>query len=120
LGTSVVYDSHIQGAWSVLRDRTSAQFGAPSVLGENEWVNHYVNLRREWLATNPNPALYPTVYRMDYFLELVQASRYDLTLPIVFRGVTIDENSLGATMAPRLLHLTSLPYAPASLGGSRG
>jgi len=73
-----------------LRDRTVAQFGAPGGVGENEWVNHYVNMRRDWLATNPNPALHPTVYRMDSFLNLIQDSRYDLTLPFVLRGITID------------------------------
>jgi len=109
LGTSVVYDSHVQGAWTILRDRTLAQFGGPSVLGENEWVNHYVNMRRDWLATNPNPALHPTVYRMDSFLNLIQASRYDLPLPIVLRGISIDENSLSGTAAPRLLRLTAPP-----------
>jgi len=109
LGTSVVYDSHVQGAWTILRDRTVAKFGAPSVLGENEWVNHYVNMRRDWLVTNSNPALRPTVYRMDSFLSLIQASRYDLPLPIVLRGITIDENTLGGTAAPRLLRLTTPP-----------
>ena len=109
LGMSVVYDSHVQGAWTILRDRTVAQFGAPSVLGENTWVNHYVNLRRDWLATNPNPVLHPTVYRMDSFLSLIQASRYDLTLPFALRGITIDENSLGGTAAPRLLRLATPP-----------
>ncbi len=83
LGTSVVYDSHVQGAWTILRDRTLAQFGAPRVLGENEWVNHYVNL--------------------------IQASRYDLPLPILLRGISIDENSLSSTAAPRLLRLTTPP-----------
>jgi len=109
LGASVVYDSHVQGAWTILRDRTVAKFGSPSVHGENEWVNHYVNLRRDWLATNPNPTLHPTVYRMDSFLNLIQTSRYDLDLPIVLREVTIDENSLGGAAAPRLLCLTTPP-----------
>lgn len=109
LGTSVVYDSHVQGAWTILRDRTVAHFGVPSVLGENDWVNHYLIMRRDWLATNPNHALHPTVYRMDSYLKLIQDSRFDLALPIVLRGITIDENSLGGTAAPRSLRLTTPP-----------
>ena len=109
LGTSVVYDSHVQGAWRTLRDRTVAQFGAPDAIGENDWVGHYVDTRRVWLATNPNPALHPTVYRMDCFRALIQDSRWDLALPIVIRGITIDENSLGGAEAPRMLRLTTPP-----------
>jgi len=96
LGTSAVYDSHIQGAWDAMRARTTSQFGTPHVVGENTWVSDYVNTRRDWLATNANPALHPTVYRMDSFLSLIQDSKWDLALPIVVRGITIDENALGA------------------------
>jgi chitosanase len=97
LGTSVVYDSQVQGAWSLLRDQTTTQFGSPGAIGEESWINHYVNTRRAWLATNANPALHPTVYRMNSFLALMQDSRWDLALPIVVRGMTIDENVLGMT-----------------------
>ena len=109
LGTSVVYDSHVQGAWGTVRDLTTAQFGAPGVIGENDWVSHYVNVRRNWLANNPNPALHPTVYRMDGFLSLIQDSSWALPLPIDLRGVIIDENKLVGGAAARILSLTAPP-----------
>lgn len=109
LGTSVVYDSHVQGAWDIMRVRTTAQFGPPNVAGENAWVSDYVNTRRGWLATNTNPALRPTVYRMDSFLSLIQDSRWDLALPIVVRGIAIDENALGTADSKRTLRLVTPP-----------
>jgi len=109
LGTSVVYDSHVQGAWGAVRDRTIAQFGALGVIGENDWVNHYVTVRRDWLANNPNPALHPTVYRMDCFLGLIQDSHWDLPLPVEVRGVTIDASMMGGDAPVRILSLTVPP-----------
>ena len=38
LGTSVVYDGHMQGAWGTVRDLTSARFGALGTIGENHWL----------------------------------------------------------------------------------
>ena len=115
LGASVVYDSHVQGAWGAVRDLTNAQFGAPGVIGENAWVGHYVNVRRDWLANNPNAALHPTVYRMDCFLSLVQDSSWGLPLPIDVRGVTIDENTLVGVAAARMLSLTVPPMTGADV-----
>lgn len=109
LGTSVVYDSHVQGAWGAVRDRTIAQFGALRVIGENDWVNHYVTVRRDWLTNNTNPALHPTVYRMDCFLGLIQDSHWDLPLPIEIRGVTIDASMMGGDAPARILSLTAPP-----------
>lgn len=109
LGTSVVYDSHVQGAWATVRDLTTAQCGAPGVISENDWVSQYLNVRRDWLANNPNPALHPTVYRMDCFLSLIQDSSWDLALPINIRGVTIDEGTLVGAAPARILSLTVPP-----------
>jgi chitosanase len=109
LGASVVYDSHVQGAWNIVRDRTIAQFGDPAAIGENNWINRYVSVRRAWLANNANPALHPTVYRMDSFLALIEQGRFDLALPITVRGITIDANTLNGVMAPRTLHLATPP-----------
>jgi len=115
LGTSVVYDGHVQGAWGTVRDLTTAQFGALGAIGENDWVSHYVNVRRDWLANNPNAALHPTVYRMDCFLTLIQDSSWDLPLPIDVRGVTIDENTLVGAAAARTLSLTVPPMTGADV-----
>lgn len=109
LGTSVVYDSHVQGAWATVRDLTTAQCGALGVISENDWVSQYLNVRRDWLANNPNPALHPTVYRMDCFLSLIQDSSWDLALPINIRGVTIDEGTLVGAAPARILSLTVPP-----------
>jgi len=109
LGTSVVYDSHVQGAWATVRDLTTAQCGARGVISENDWVSQYLNVRRDWLANNPNPALHPTVYRMDCFLSLIQDSTWDLALPINIRGVTIDEGTLVGAAPARILSLTVPP-----------
>jgi hypothetical protein len=43
LGTSVVYDSHVQGAWRTVQDLTTRQFGTPEATSENEWVSRYVS-----------------------------------------------------------------------------
>jgi chitosanase len=109
LGTSVGYDSHVQGAWTIVRDLTTAQSGALDVIGENDWIRPYVTVRRDWLANNPNPALHPTVYRMDCFLSLIEDSSWVLALPINIRGVTIDEDTLLGAALARILSLTVPP-----------
>ena len=94
LGTAVVYDSFIHGAWARLRDATLARIGSPSAASERSWVLAYISLRRDWLANHPNPLLRRAVYRMDTFLALDAAPNWDLTLPLQSHGVTITEASL--------------------------
>lgn len=109
LGTAVVYDSFIHGAWARLRDSTLARLGLPAVAGppassntappppgEHAWIGEYLALRRDWLANHPNPLLRRAVYRMDTFLALTGASNWDLTLPIQAHGVTISEATFSA------------------------
>ena len=115
LGTSVVYDSHVQGAWGTVSDLTTAQFGALDAIGENDWVGHYLTVRRNWLANNPNAALHATVYRVDSFLSLIQDSSWDLPLPIDVRGVTIDDNTLVGAAPARILSLTVPPMTGADV-----
>jgi len=97
LGTGVVYDSFIHGAWGRLRDATTARVGLPSGSagtgtgeGEHEWVREYVALRRDWLANHPNPVLRRAVYRMDTFAALLVPGNWALALPVVAHGVVID------------------------------
>jgi chitosanase len=97
LGTNVVYDSHIQGAWATIRDITNANHGQASEIGEQAWISAYVNERRNWLANHPNPALHPTVYRMDAFLQLISDAKWDLPLSLIVRGVVITEELLLGT-----------------------
>ena len=92
LGTNVVYDSHIQGAWTIIRDITNANHGSAAQIGEQAWISAYVSERRDWLANHPNPALHPTVYRMDAFLQLINNGTWDLPLPLTVRGSLITED----------------------------
>ena len=94
LGTGVVYDSRVHGSWGVMRDRTLQRYGAVAAIGEEAWISHYVDERRDWLATNSNSLLQRTVYRMDAFRGLIGEGRWDLGLPLRVRGVVIDEEGL--------------------------
>jgi chitosanase len=97
LGANVVYDSHIQGAWATVRNITNTNHGPATRIGEQAWISAYVNERRNWLANRPNPALHPTVYRMDAFLQLISDGMWDLPLPLTVRGVVITEDVLSGT-----------------------
>lgn len=102
LGTGVVYDSRVHGSWGRIRDRTLDRYGAVSPIGEEAWIGHYVDERRDWLATNPNPLLQRTVYRMDAFRGLIGEGKWDLSLPLRVRGVVIDEDALLGPAAIRV------------------
>ncbi|MDB5956043.1 peptidoglycan-binding protein [Ramlibacter sp.] len=93
LGIAVVYDSWVHGAWPLLRDRTQAA-GALAQVGEHEWVQRYLRLRGEWLATHPNALLRATVYRMDALQRLIEQDAWALPLPLVVRGEEISAASL--------------------------
>ena len=120
LGTGVIYDSFIHGAWNRLRDRTTALLGFVPALrlasarrggpaphspprrgeggtpekDEQKWVQQYIALRRDWLATHPNPLLRRAVYRMDTFSALAAAGNWDLALPLEAHGVRIRAENL--------------------------
>lgn len=96
LGVAVVYDSWVHGSWAALRDRTNAG-GVLGNVGEHEWVQRYVQLRRDWLKTHPNPLLRNTVYRMEAFLRLMEQDAWGLPLPLVVRGEEISLATLSAT-----------------------
>ena len=96
LAAGVVYDSHIQGSWGLVRNMTIQNHGKPPEVNENAWVGFYVDERRNWLATHDNPLLHKTVYRMDAFRKLIDAKKWNLALPITVRGVRLDEDVLMA------------------------
>lgn len=118
LGTAVIYDSFIHGAWARMRDATLARTGLPSAalakeglpsasqnvtagIGEREWIRQYIHVRREWLATHPNPLLRRTVYRMKAFTALANEGNWDLALPLGVHGVLLDERAVaGEGAAP--------------------
>ncbi|HUO91489.1 MAG TPA: chitosanase, partial [Rhizomicrobium sp.] len=117
LGAAIVYDSTVHGSWALVRDMTRKQFGELKQVGEVQWMSDYVETRRQWLATYPNPLLHKTVYRMDAFRQIINAGNWKLGLPIVVRGLTITSDSLTDTKpvnvaaegAPRRLLKLSTP-----------
>jgi chitosanase len=80
-----------------MRDRTTAAYGTAEKIGETKWVEKYVKVRREWLATHPNTLLRKTAYRMESFAKLIQEARWSLELPLSIRGVLITEELLTVT-----------------------
>ena len=124
LGAAIVYDSTVHGSWAHVRDLTRKAHGELTDIGEKEWMAHYVDMRRNWLATHPNALLHKTVYRMDAFKTLLEAENWPLALAMAVRGLTINEEALGSTEpvkisadgAPRrLLGLKSPPLAGADV-----
>ena len=91
LGAGTVYDSQIHGSWQRMHDATNAAHGELRDVGEHAWIRHYIDTRRQWLATHSNQLLQRTVYRMDALRRLVDDQQWHLPLPLVVRGVTIDE-----------------------------
>ena len=95
LGIAVVYDSTVHGSWKLISDRTVAEFGKVSKIGEKIWISKYVDVRRDWLANHPTvPLLHKTVYRMDAFKKLITEDKWELQLPFTVRGLLIDEETL--------------------------
>lgn len=94
LGVSVVYDSRIHGSWGRMRDRTNQLHGRVPEIDERDWISHYVDVRRDWLASHKNKLLQRTVYRMDSFRALIGDGNWDLALPISVRGVLLNEEVL--------------------------
>lgn len=96
LGTAVVYDGHVHGAWGLIRDRTTAQVGTPAAAGEQRWIAEYVRQRRQWLASHARADLRATVYRMDAFQRLIDNGMWALELPLVVRQQEISTATLAA------------------------
>jgi chitosanase len=95
LAVAVVYDSWVHGSWAPLRDRASAA-GPLQNVGEHEWIQRYVRLRRDWLGSHPNALLRQAVYRMDAFQRLIDQGAWGLPLPLVVRGREISLATLSA------------------------
>ncbi|MFB2920615.1 peptidoglycan-binding protein [Aerosakkonema funiforme] len=106
LGVAVVYDSIIHGSWEAMRDRTIKNVGTAANIGEQSWIKHYIDTRRSWLANHRIQLLRKTVYRMDAFKDLIVDRNWDLTLPLMVRGLRIDQQSLTkGSSGGRLLRL---------------
>jgi kumamolisin len=110
LAMLVIYDSfiHSGGILDFLRSRFPEQ---PPARGGDErtWISQYVEVRNDWLATNSNPALHPTVYRTQCFAREIARQNWDLSqLPIVAHGVPIDDR-LAAAGGARAAPMTPQP-----------
>lgn len=115
LSYGVSYDSHIQGAWATIVEKTNATVGAiGSGATEQGWIRTYVNTRKAWLTAR-SPLLAKTTYRMDAFNALITSNKWSLELPISFLRYVIDQSDLGQSAPirvaaedsfPRLLFLT--------------
>ena len=110
LAYSVAYDGHVQGGWS----RLAGRLGKVNARGEQDWLNQYIQIRRDWLSAQ-KPPVPTTVYRMESFKTLASDGNWDLRLPFRVHGVTVTEEALlgGEPTVPgdtaRVLRLTS-PY----------
>jgi len=102
LAIAAVYDSHIHGSWRFIKDRTVQRHGSPTRQNGRAWIKHYVQERRDWLASHSNRLLQKTVYRMDTFLALMDADNWDLELPFAARGVRVDAETLQASVPVRV------------------
>jgi chitosanase len=124
LGAAIVYDSTVHGSWAHVRDMTRKVWGELTAIGERDWMAHYVDERRNWLATHPNALLHKTVYRMDAFKSLLGTDNWTLALAFAVRGLAINEDTIAgaepvkvtADGAPRrLLALKSPPLSGADV-----
>lgn len=100
LGVTVVYDSFIHGNWrnakgTGISQKVIAKIGPPSATSEQNWIRSYVTERRAWLANHPKlPILHKTVYRMDEFSRMMNHNQWELILPMVVRGIAVNEQKL--------------------------
>ncbi|MEM8961164.1 MAG: chitosanase [Acidobacteriota bacterium] len=97
LGLTVVYDSVVHGSWTRIRGEVNNSIGTVNQVGENAWITAYVDARHAWLANHRLSILRRTVYRPETFRLLIAADEWDLTLPLVIRGIEISATSLAAT-----------------------
>lgn len=107
LGTTVVYDSHVQGGWSKVKSRVG-----PVVGGDTRgWIRRYIAQRSLWLKSlkDPVPA---TVYRMASFDALINAEKWDLALPLTAHSVQITEVSLSSDDVPSLAGAPPMSNVP--------
>ncbi|MDZ4762419.1 MAG: chitosanase [Alphaproteobacteria bacterium] len=82
LSHAVIYDSFIQNGRMNLEDQANKVAGALNSANEREWIEAYVNARREWLGANSIPGVRVSVMRMLAFEALIGAGAWELELPL--------------------------------------
>lgn len=91
LSLLVIYDSYVHSGsiLKFLRDEFSETI--PSNGGnEQDWIKEYVESRKHWLATAPNPILHGTVYRMECMEAQISNNNWDLSQSIDANGIIIS------------------------------
>jgi len=79
LGILILVDSYIHSGsiLSFLRNRFPEK--VPAAGGsEKSWATAYIKTRRSWLANHSNKILRNTVYRCDFFLDLIRREDWPL------------------------------------------
>lgn len=92
LGLLTIYDTCIHsGPGRVAAHAKLVKATSPNAGGdERKWVLEYIAVRRAWLAASSNELVQKTVYRQDALVALAQAGKWDLAMPFVCRGKTVD------------------------------
>lgn len=92
LGLLTIYDTCIHsGPGRVATHVKLIKEPAPIAGGdERKWVTEYIAVRRAWLAASSNPLVQKCVYRQDALTDLIKAGKWDLAMPFVCRGKTVD------------------------------
>lgn len=90
----MIYDSQIHGSRLHITCLTKEAVGAVADVGERVWIQQYVHQRHQWLGNHRRSDLRATVYRMEAFETLLAAGDWDVALPLVIRGLEINEASL--------------------------
>lgn len=94
LSKTVIADSFLQSGsiLSLLRNRFSEKIPAKGG-DEKEWIKSYCLTRKDWLSKHSRKVLNKTVYRMDFFLSLIQKNDWSLDQQIYnANGVKVVAN----------------------------
>lgn len=93
LSLLTIYDTCIHsGPGRVATHKAAVKEPTPAAGGdEKKWVKEYLAVRRAWLAANKNPLVQKCVYRQDAITKLIEAGKWDLAMPFVCRGLTVND-----------------------------
>lgn len=91
LSHAIVYDTCIHSGPDGVNKirRLFAEVPPASGGDEKKWAEAYVRARRAWLANYSKVSVRKTVYRMDYFLEIIKNSNWQLDKQLTVMGVKI-------------------------------
>jgi chitosanase len=90
LSQAVIVDTYLHSG--SMKDYLMNRFSEkkPAMGGnEKKWIEQYLNVRRNWLATHSNRILRTTVYRPDFFLGQVKRNNWNLDCPLTAHDVEV-------------------------------